>query len=131
MKMIEVQTNDRFDIVDITSDVKEYVRKKNIDNGLITIFVPHTTAGVSINENADPDVLHDMKNGLNKLVPENDNYRHGEGNSQAHILSTLVSSSITLIINNGSIILGTWQGIYFTEFDGARKRKIYFKAISG
>ena len=131
MKMIELQTNSRFDIVDITSDVKEYVRKKNIDSGLLTIFIPHTTAGVSINENADPDVLHDMKNGLNKLVPENDNYRHGEGNSQAHMLSTLVSSSITLIIYNGNIVLGTWQGIYFTEFDGARKRKIYLKAVSG
>ena len=131
MKMIEVQTNDRFDIVDITNDVKEYVRKKNINSGLLTIFVPHTTAGVSINENADPDVLHDMKNGLNKLVLENDNYRHGEGNSQAHILSTLVSSSITLIIYNNNIVLGTWQGIYFTEFDGARKRKVYLKAVSG
>lgn len=131
MKAIELQTNSRFDIVDITNHVKEYVKKKNIDNGLVTIFVPHTTAGVSINENADPDVLYDMKKGLNKLVPEQDNYRHGEGNSQAHMLSTLVSSSITLIIDNRSIVLGTWQGIYFTEFDGPRRRKVYMKAISG
>lgn len=131
MEMIQVQTNARFDIVDITSHIRKYLEKKNISSGVVTIFVPHTTAGVSINENADPDVLYDMKKGLNKLVPESNNYRHGEGNSQAHILSTLVSSSITLIIDNSKMVLGTWQGIYFTEFDGPRVRKVYIKAISG
>lgn len=131
MEMIQVQTNARFDIVDITSHIRKYLEKKNISSGVVTIFVPHTTAGVSINENADPDVLYDMKKGLNKLVPESNNYRHGEGNSQAHILSTLVSSSITLIIDNSKMVLGTWQSVYFTEFDGPRVRKVYIKAISG
>ncbi len=130
MHTINIKTNERIDIVDITADVQNCINKENVVNGIATIFVPHTTAGVGINENADPDVVYDMKKAFNKLVPQFDNYRHAEGNSQAHLLSSLVSPSITVIIENGKIVLGTWQDIYFFEFDGARNRKVYVQIIS-
>ena len=130
MHTINIKTNERIDIVDITADVQNCINKENVVNGIATIFVPHTTAGVGINENADPDVVYDMKKAFNKLVPQFDNYRHAEGNSQAHLLSSLVSPSITVIIENGKIVLGTWQDIYFFLFDGARNRKVYVQIIS-
>ena len=98
--------------------------------GLLNIFVQHTSCALTINENADPDVVFDMKNAFNKLVPQHDNYEHSEGNSQAHVLSSLVSPSLTVIIENKKIVLGTWQDIYFFEFDGARNRKVYVQIIS-
>ena len=130
MHTINIKTNERIEIVDITADVQNCINKENVVNGIATIFVPHTTAGVGINENADSDVVYDMKKAFNKLVPQFDNYRHAEGNSQAHLLSSLVSPSITVIIENGKIVLGTWQDIYFFEFDGARNRKVYVQIIS-
>ncbi|ASJ20345.1 secondary thiamine-phosphate synthase enzyme YjbQ [Brachyspira hampsonii] len=130
MHTINVKTKARFDIIDITSEVQKCVYDENIENGIAVIFVPHTTAAVGINENADPDVIFDMKNAFNKLVPQHDNYEHSEGNSQAHVLSSLVAPSLTVIIENKKIVLGTWQDIYFFEFDGARNRKVYVQIIS-
>ena len=130
MHTINVKTKARFDIVDITGEVQKCINDENIENGIAVIFVPHTTAAVGINENADPDVVFDMKNAFNKLVPQHDNYEHREGNSQAHILSSLVAPSLTVIIENKKIVLGTWQDIYFFEFDGARNRKVYVQIIS-
>ena len=130
MHTINVKTKARFDIVDITGEVQKYINDENIESGIAVIFVPHTTAAVGINENADPDVVFDMKNAFNKLVPQHDNYEHREGNSQAHVLSSLVAPSLTVIIENKKIVLGTWQDIYFFEFDGARNRKVYVQIIS-
>ena len=130
MHTINVKTKARFDIVDITGEVQKCINDENIENGIAVIFVPHTTAAVGINENADPDVVFDMKNAFNKLVPQHDNYEHSEGNSQAHVLSSLVAPSLTVIIENSKIVLGTWQDIYFFEFDGARNRKVYVQIIS-
>ena len=130
MHTINVKTKARFDIVDITGEVQKCINDENIENGIAVIFVPHTTAAVGINENADPDVVFDMKNAFNKLVPQHDNYEHREGNSQAHVLSSLVAPSLTVIIENKRIVLGTWQDIYFFEFDGARNRKVYVQIIS-
>ena len=129
MHTINVKTKARFDIVDITGEVQKCINDENIESGIAVIFVPHTTAAVGINENADPDVVFDMKNAFNKLVPQHDNYEHSEGNSQAHVLSSLVSPSLTVIIENSKIVLGTWQDIYFFEFDGARNRKVHIQII--
>ncbi|OEJ13582.1 hypothetical protein BFL38_02195 [Brachyspira hampsonii] len=130
MHTINVKTKARFDIIDITREVQKCIDDENIENGIAVIFVPHTTAAVGINENADPDVVFDMKNAFNKLVPQHDNYEHSEGNSQAHVLSSLVAPSLTVIIENKKIVLGTWQDIYFFEFDGERSRKVYVQIIS-
>lgn len=129
METINIKTNSRFDIVDITLQVQNIVSKSNIKSGILVIFIPHTTAGISINENADHDVVYDLKNIFNNMIPEHNNYRHMEGNSQAHALSTLTSPSITLIIENGEIVLGTWQNIYFMEYDGPRNRKAHIQII--
>ena len=131
MDTVTIKTKERFDIINITSHVNGYIKKKNISSGILTIFIPHTTAGVSINENADPDVIYDLKNIFNNMIPEKNNYHHMEGNSQAHALSTLTSPSLNLIIENGQVILGTWQSIYFMEYDGPKSRKIHLKAIKG
>lgn len=131
MTTIQITTKNRFDIVDITSQVQTIVKNSGISDGIVTIFIPHTTAGVSINENADPDVVFDLKNIFNNMIPEHNNYKHMEGNSQAHALSTLTSPSITLIVENGRIVLGTWQNIYFMEYDGPRNRKAHIKIIKG
>ena len=129
MYTINVKTKSRFDIVNITSEIQRCVNEEKIKDGIAVIFTPHTTAAVGINENADPDVVFDIKNAFNKLVPQYDNYEHSEGNSQAHILSSLVSPSITVIIDNSKIILGIWQDIYFFEFDGSRNRKVFIQII--
>ena len=110
--------------IDITGQVRKIVASGNVQNGLCQIFVPHTTAGVTINENADPDVVTDMLAALGKMVPEL-HYRHSEGNSPAHVKSSLVGCSITVPISEGRLCLGTWQGIYFCEFDGPRTRKVW------
>ena len=129
MDTINIETNNKFDIINITNKIQACIDKSNINSGIAVIFIPHTTAGVSINENADPDVLKDLKQIFNKVIPENDNYKHFEGNSQAHALSTLTSASITVIIENGKLVLGTWQSIYFMEYDGPRQRKAHIKII--
>jgi len=114
--------------VDITGQVHKIVAKADIQNGLCQIFVPHTTAAVTINENADPDVIRDMLSALKQMVP-NLSYRHREGNSPAHILSTLIGCSITVPIEARRLCLGTWQGIYLCEFDGPRQRKVWIQLV--
>ncbi|MCK9559522.1 MAG: secondary thiamine-phosphate synthase enzyme YjbQ [Candidatus Marinimicrobia bacterium] len=122
-----LKTNRRIEMVDITSQVAEIVRATGINEGICTVYCPHTTAGLTINEHADPDVAFDISNRLSKLVPYNDNYTHIEGNADAHIKATLAGSSVQLIVNNGNILLGTWQGIFFCEYDGPRQRRIWLQ----
>ena len=114
--------------IDITGQVRRVVAAGAVQNGLCQIFVPHTTAGLTINENADPDVVTDMLAALDKMVPDLP-YRHGEGNSPAHVKSSLVGCSITVPISEGRLCLGTWQGIYFCEFDGPRTRKVWVQLV--
>jgi secondary thiamine-phosphate synthase enzyme len=109
-------------MLDITRQVAQAARESGIENGICTVFVPHTTAAVTINENADPDVTRDILDKLDRLFPRSDGYRHFEGNSDAHIKSSLLGFSETILVENGSLVLGTWQGIYFCEFDGPRTR---------
>ncbi|AVX20261.1 secondary thiamine-phosphate synthase enzyme [Carboxydocella sporoproducens DSM 16521] len=127
MEVLRVRTGVRDQLVDITDRVQQVVSQRGVKSGLCVVFVPHTTAGVTINENADPDVVTDMLTVLDKLVPWRANYRHGEGNSAAHIKASLLGSSVTVIIEEGRLQLGTWQGIYLAEFDGPRERKVYVK----
>lgn len=128
---LKVQSNKQVELVDISLQVGRAIAEAGITEGIASLFVPHTTAAVTINENADPDVAIDMVNGLNKLVPLHDNYRHLEGNSAAHIKSSLIGVGETILIRGGAPLLGTWQGIYFCEFDGPRQRKLQIKLISG
>ena len=114
--------------IDITGQVRKIMASGNVQNGLCQIFVPHTTAGVTISENADPDVVTDMLAALGKMVPDL-HYRHSEGNSPAHVKSSLVGCSITVPISEGRLCLGTWQGIYFCEFDGPRTRKVWVQLV--
>ena len=115
----------------ITQQVREAVAKSGVSGGIAIVFCPHTTAGITINENADPDVTRDMVLGLVKAFPDSPDFRHSEGNSAAHLKASAVGSSITVIIENGRLILGTWQGIYFCEFDPPRERKYYVRIIEG
>jgi len=125
MESISIKTSARTEFIDITSKVEEITRKKQWKNGLLCIYVPHTTAGITINESADPSVRKDILNQLNKMVPLDGAYQHTEGNSAAHIKASLIGSSINLIIENNKLTLGTWQGIFFCEFDGPRSREAY------
>ena len=131
MKIIDVQTEGRSSLIDITGLVNEEVRKAGVDKGICYIFIPHTTAGVTINEAADPDVRKDLGTVLEKLVPWNDSYRHLKGNSAAHVKATLTGSSEMVLIHQGRLALGTWQGIFFCEFDGPRNRQIWVKVVPG
>lgn len=126
-----VQTTKHNQMLNITHLVKQNVRESGITSGIVTVFIPHTTAGVTINENADPDVVDDILLGLDKVSPDRGEYKHFEGNSPAHIKASIMGSSCTIIIENGKLKLGTWQGIYFCEFDGPRTRKMYVKVIEG
>ena len=125
----KIRTPEREILIDITSQIQQFIQKSQIKEGTCKVFIPHTTAGVTINENADPSVQKDILTYLNRLVPQNGgfgyNFRHGEGNSDAHLKSSLMGSSIDMLIHNGMLMLGTWQGCYFTEFDGPRNRKVY------
>jgi len=112
---------------DITAQVREAVAKSKIDSGVAVVFCPHTTAGITINENADPDVIPDLLLGLNKVFPDRPEFRHAEGNSAAHLKASSIGSSETIIIEDGRLLLGTWQGIYFCEFDPPRNRRFYVK----
>ena len=113
----------------ITAQVREAVSKSNIKDGLAVVFCPHTTAGITINENSDPDVIRDLLLGLNKAFPDRSEFKHYEGNSAAHLKASSIGASETIIIDNGKLALGTWQGIYFCEFDPPRSRKFYVKVI--
>ncbi len=127
---IPVQTRSRCQLVDITSQVRLAVRDLALKDGIVTVFVPHTTAGITIQENADPDVVSDLLMELERIVPFEDGYRHSEGNSAAHIKSSLMGSSIHVLVEGGQLLFGTWQGIYFCEFDGPRHRKVWIKVVS-
>ena len=118
----DIRTSARSEMVNITEKVRQAVRDSGVMEGIATVFVPHTTAGVTINENADPDVVRDMLHELDRIVPWEDNYHHYEGNSAAHIKATMTGASEQVIIENGKLLLGTWQGIYFCEYDGPRNR---------
>jgi secondary thiamine-phosphate synthase enzyme len=131
MQEIHLQTNSRLEMIDITASVQAVVNSKKISNGFCIIFAPHTTAAITINENADPDVPHDIMAALDRLIPQNANYRHTEGNSPAHVKSSLIGASELVLIEDGRIVLGTWQSIFFCEFDGPRSRKIFLSIIPG
>jgi len=128
--IISVKTRSRTEFVDITGEVSDSVGGSGIKNGICIVYVPHTTAAVTINENADPSVPADILMELNKRIPFEDGYRHMEGNSAAHVKSSLVGCSETIIVENGSLALGTWQGIYFCEFDGPRTRRVHVTVVS-
>ena len=130
MKEISLQTHSRFEMIDITAEVQKAVGEEKIESGICLIYTPHTTAAVTINENADPDVPRDILAALDEAVPLNANYRHMEGNSAAHVKSSLVGASELVIIEKGRIVLGTWQSIFFCEFDGPRTRKVIVKILS-
>ena len=129
MKTLTVKSHQQVEFIDITHDVLKAIREDNITEGLAVIYTSHTTAAITINENADPDVGRDIIMGIDKLVPLRDHYRHREGNSAAHIKSSLFGASETLIIHNGNPVLGTWQGIYFCEFDGPRQRRVHIQTV--
>jgi secondary thiamine-phosphate synthase enzyme len=121
---ISVKTWTRTEFVDITSDIQKAVSESGIKDGICYVSVPHTTAGVTINEGADPSVMRDIQTALNKLIPHRGDYKHTEGNSDAHIKTSLVGSSQTIPISGGKLLLGTWQAVFFCEFDGARNRSV-------
>ena len=125
MRTLAVATSARVQMVDITEQVAQAIREENVPEGLAVVFVPHTTAAVTINENADPDVVRDILAETNKIVPFDDGYHHSEGNSAAHLKTCLYGPSLTLIVSGGRPVLGTWQAIYFCEFDGPRHRKVH------
>ena len=122
---------EREGMYDITAQVTDSVRSNKVTNGIVVIYTPHTTCAITINENADPNVQKDVVLGLDKISPVLSGFKHDEGNSDAHIKSSIVGASETIIISNGSLLLGTWQGIYFLEFDGPRERTFYIKIIEG
>ena len=127
LKTININTPQREILMDITREINKILSESNIQNGVCRLFVPHTTAAITINENADPSVKKDIINFLGKIIPQNAGFRHLEGNSDAHIKSTLVGPSLEILINNKRLVLGTWQGIMFSEFDGPRNRKLHIQ----
>lgn len=127
IKEISVTSSKRADFIEITADVSKAISSSGIKEGTALIYVPHTTAGITINENADPSVKKDIMKELDKTVPWNDGYSHSEGNAAAHIKASIIGESVSVIISNGVPVLGTWQGIFFCEFDGPRKRKVFIK----
>lgn len=130
MKAIEVRTPSKETFVDITGEVMEEVSSSGTQSGICSVYVPHTTAGVTINENADPSVKEDILMTLRKIVPDSLPYSHSEGNSPAHVKASLVGSSVNILIDKGQLSLGTWQGIFFCEFDGPRNRRAFIKIFS-
>ncbi|MFC2171341.1 secondary thiamine-phosphate synthase enzyme YjbQ [Acidobacteriota bacterium] len=129
MARIDVKTSRKVEFIDVSAKIEEEVRKAGIEDGLCLAYVPHTTAGILINENADPSVAEDIIAALDRSVPENLSYRHLEGNSPAHIKASLTGSSKMIIVESGRLKLGTWQGIFFCEFDGPRGRQLWVKLI--
>lgn len=129
MDQFTVRTRERFEMIDITREVRSVLKKSGVRDGVCHVFVPHTTAAVTINENADPDVPRDILMELDKIVPLQDAYRHIEGNSAAHIKASLFGASGTLLVEGGSLVLGTWQSVFFCEFDGPRTRKVIVRCV--
>ncbi|MCD6322717.1 MAG: YjbQ family protein [Clostridiales bacterium] len=130
VEKVRISTKNKSDMVNITGRVQEIVAKSGTKNGIVVAFVPHTTAGITINENADPDVVTDILMKLNKIVTEDRDYLHYEGNSSAHIKALMTGSSVTVIFEDGKLVLGTWQGIYFCEYDGPRNRTVNIRIIA-
>ncbi|MBR0279982.1 MAG: YjbQ family protein [Oscillibacter sp.] len=126
-----VRTSAHTQMLDITAQVRKIVTESGVRDGLCVIFIPHTTAAVTINENADPDVQTDFMKEINKIVPWSDGYLHAEGNSAAHLKASMMGFSETVIVERGQLLLGTWQGIYFMEYDGPRNRRVYVKVMEG
>jgi secondary thiamine-phosphate synthase enzyme len=130
MKIITASTTQRVDLIDITAQVQKVVTETMVENGIVTVYVPHTTCGITINEGADPDVVRDIKYQLEKLIPYQQGYHHMEGNADSHIKTCLVGSSENIIIEKGQLVLGTWQSIFLCDFDGPRTRKVYIKILN-
>ena len=130
MVQLQVQTRARSELQDITSQAQQAVAESGVQEGICHVFVPHTTAGLTLNENWDPDVRGDLVRALSEMVPDLP-YRHGEGNSPAHLMSTLVGASETLLVSEGKLQLGSWQGLYFAEFDGPRRRRVLLSITPG
>jgi secondary thiamine-phosphate synthase enzyme len=128
---INVRTKSRTELVDMTGQLSRFVQESRVTDGLLVLYVPHTTAAITVNENADPSVQHDILTELNRLIPFTGAYQHTEGNSAAHIKTTLLGASQILFIQDGKLALGTWQGVYFCEFDGPRTRKVWVKILPG
>jgi secondary thiamine-phosphate synthase enzyme len=126
---LEINTRSTAELVDITAEVQQTVKEKGMQSGVCHVFVPHTTAGLTLNENWDPSVRADILMELGKIVPLRDNYRHAEGNSAAHIKASLMGASQTILVEDGRLVLGTWQGIYLAEFDGPRRRRVLVKLV--
>ncbi len=126
---LSVSTTQHTQMLDITDRIRKAVEDSGIRDGICTVFIPHTTAAVTINENADPDVVRDFTTELNKLVPWEDGYRHMEGNSAAHLKASMIGFSQQIIIDGGRLLLGTWQGVWFCEYDGPRRRSVYVKLM--
>ncbi|NPA80943.1 MAG: YjbQ family protein [Thermotogae bacterium] len=131
LREITLRTSRRSELVDITEAVRAVVRRSGIKSGICVLYCPHTTAALTVNENADPSVRVDINDHLSDLVPPSKNYRHLEGNADSHIKSVLVGPSLTLIVEDGDIVLGTWQGVFFCEFDGPRNRRVLVKLMEG
>ena len=129
IQTFQVRTSKKTEFIDITPSIQEAVKNTGVEGGICFIFIPHTTAAVTINENADPSVSQDILMELNKLVPLQDRYQHLEGNSAAHIKASLIGCSQTVLVESGKLALGTWQGIFFCEFDGPRSRKVHVKMM--
>jgi len=129
--ILTVKSKTRTQLIDITPEIQKAVRSSGISEGLCMLYVPHTTAAITINESADPSVASDIMMVLNEVIPWKADYRHLEGNSPAHIKSTIVGASEIIAIENGSLVLGTWQGIFFCEFDGPRTRKLHMRLMKG
>jgi secondary thiamine-phosphate synthase enzyme len=131
VEKLNLRTSRRVELVEITDEIENIVTKSKVKDGICLVFCPHTTAGLTINENADPSVRKDIINTLDKLIPAGGDYSHSEGNADSHIKSSLFGSSLTVFIENGHLAFGTWQGIYFCEGDGPRQRQVWVKIISG
>ncbi|MET3729958.1 MAG: secondary thiamine-phosphate synthase enzyme YjbQ [Bacillota bacterium] len=130
-QVFTIQTHQRDEMYEITSTLEAYLEEQRVNDGVMYIYCPHTTAGITINENADPDVVHDMLMRLDEVYPwEHPKYRHAEGNSASHLKASTVGSSQVVFIQNGKLLLGTWQGVYFCEFDGPRTRKYHVKILN-
>ena len=129
LKAVNINSSKRIEFIDITDQVAKVVSKSQINSGLACLFVPHTTTGITINEGADPSVIEDMINRTSTLVPVDGNYSHREGNADSHIKTSLFGPQVNVIIEDNKLVLGTWQAIYFAEFDGPRSRKLYIKII--
>jgi len=131
MEKIKIKTNKRVELIDITGQVQAAATKLKIDSGVCFVFCPHTTAGLTVNENADPAVKSDIINALNKIIPADAGYAHSEGNSDSHLKSSLFGPDLSILVENGALSLGAWQAVYFCESDGPRPREVWIKVIEG